>query len=66
MFQIFARNWWREDSNGRLIPDPRARKTTWGEVSTESEAQEICADFNNGPRTSRQVRLSYKYEYRRI
>jgi hypothetical protein len=61
MYRVFVRNWWRwQDS--RLVPDPRARKTTLARVATEEEARAICQEH---ARTHRPGRLSRKAEYTR-
>ena len=43
-FRVFVRNWWRRE-NGRLVPDPRARKTTLSRGLTEIAARQLCQDY---------------------
>jgi hypothetical protein len=45
-FKVFKRAWWRKDANGRIVPNPGARKTTLRTGLTESEARAFCARFN--------------------
>lgn len=61
-FKVFKRAWWRKDSNGKLIPNPGARKTTLRTGLSEAEAREFCRIYNaeNSPGT-----LSVKAEYTR-
>jgi len=40
-YRVFVRNWWRRE-NGRLVPDPGARKTTLARRCTEAEALAYC------------------------
>jgi hypothetical protein len=40
-YRVFVRNWWRRE-NGRLVPDPGARKTTIARGCTYDEARSIC------------------------
>lgn len=62
MYKVFVRNWWRKE-NGKLVPDPGARKLTLDYVSTENEAREICRDYNNSHNPGE---LSRKAEYTSI
>lgn len=59
MYKVFIRNWWRKE-NGKLVPDPGARKKTLGYCDTQEEAREICKEYN---RTHRPGPLSRKAEY---
>ena len=64
-YRVLVRNWWRweTDRSGmrRLVPDPRARKTTLHpRVKTEEEAQELCQAYNS---THKPGPLSRKAEY---
>ena len=60
-YRVFVRNWWRRE-NGRLVPDPGARKTTLARGCTEQEAQAICARHEE---THKPGPLSRKAEYER-
>ena len=64
MFQIFTRNWWKENPKYHrgLEPDGGASKTNVGVVETEEEARKIC-QTNNANRPTSWKRLSRKYEY---
>ncbi len=59
VYRVFVRNWWRRE-NGRLVPDPGARKTTLAKYTSETEALAHCLQYaathNPGP-------LSRKAEY---
>ena len=48
-YRVFARNWWKRNSTwpDGLEPDPGARKTIIGKVSTEKEAQRLCEEYNS-------------------
>lgn len=62
-YRIFTRTWWRNNPtwpNG-LEPHP-GRKTTLGYASTETEAREMCRQYND---THNPGRLSRKAEYER-
>lgn len=63
MYKVFIRNWWRVERGQfetRLVPDPGARKTTLGYASTETEAREMCRDYNDSHKPGK---LSRKAEY---
>jgi len=68
-YRVFARNFWREETNiygqKKLVPElkPMDKCTTLYTVDTIEEAREICKEFNEGPRTPKQERLGYKYEF---
>jgi len=64
MYRVFVRNWWKLNPawpNG-LEPDARARKHTLAYVNTETEARQICEEYN---RTHKPGKLSRKAEYQR-
>lgn len=61
MIQIFARSWYDEAGRPSV-----GRKTIIDHVRTEEEARNICKAFNEGKRTSRQIKRGYKYEYTRV
>jgi hypothetical protein len=60
-FRVFVRNWWRRE-NGRLVPNPGARKTTLARGLTEDGARQMCADY---AKTHAPGQLSRKAEYTR-
>jgi len=60
MYKVFIRNWWRKDSNGKLVPDPGARKYTLDYVSSEEEARAMCQDYADNHKPGQ---LSRKAEY---
>jgi hypothetical protein len=59
MKDVFIRNWYRRDSNGRIVPGA-GRKTYIARSVTEAEAQQICERYNS---THNPGRLSRKAEY---
>lgn len=69
MYEVFARNWWRDNPsypNG-LEPDSRAPKTAYRKVGTETEARALCRELNAKPSfTAAQLRLGRKYEFRKV
>lgn len=61
-YKIFTRNWWREEYNGDIVPDPGARKTTVMHVDTEDKARHYCRT-HNADIPKNWVKLGRKYEY---
>lgn len=61
-YRVFVRNWWRRE-NGKLVPDPGARKTTLCKVATEEEARARCQEHAN---THNPGPLSRKAEYEEV
>ena len=45
-YRVFARNWYRRDENGLLVPCGGARKTTLAYVNHEEEALAVCRRYN--------------------
>lgn len=58
-YRVFVRNWWRRE-NGRLVPDPGARKTTLATRCTYEEALARCAEY---AKTHKPGPLSRKAEF---
>ena len=54
MYRIFKRAWYKYE-NGSRVPDCNARKTTIDFADTETQARDICRDWNlthdAGPRS---------------
>ena len=68
MFRTFKRTWWKENAawpNG-LEPEAGRKRYTGDRYDSESEAREACREFNNGPRTAREKRLSLKMEFEEV
>jgi hypothetical protein len=60
-YRIFSRTWWRRNPAWPNGLEPHAgRRTPLAYASTESEAREICAQYN---KRNEQGRLSRKAEY---
>jgi len=60
-YKVFTRTWWKDNPNWHNGLEPHAgNKTTLGFASTQEEAREMCADYNdkNNP-----GRLSRKAEF---
>jgi len=60
-YRVFTRTWWRRE-NGRLVPDPGARKTTLATHCTEAEALALCKRYRE---THEPGPLSRKAEFTR-
>ena len=63
MYKVFASSW--KDSKGNYKTGT-IRKTTIIHTITEQEARDFCLSFNDGKRTAKQIRESYKYEYTKV
>jgi hypothetical protein len=65
IYRVFCRAWWQENPswpNG-LEPDSRASKQYLRGRFTLAEARAKCAQLNAEPRTPRQERLGFKWEF---
>jgi len=61
MYHVFSRTWWKRNPAWPNGLEPCAgRKHTLGKVSTDAEAQAMCAEYR---RTHEPGRLSRKAEY---
>ena len=60
-YRVFVRNWWRWE-NGRLVPDPGARKTTLATRCTYDEARQLCKTYQENHKPGP---LSRKAEFER-
>lgn len=62
-FKVFKRAWWKRDSNGKLVPNPNARRTTLRTGLTESEARAFCQSYNvENPPSPLSVKAEYTAE----
>lgn len=59
-YTVFVRNWWRKDENGRLVPNPGARRTWLTKVDTYEQAIAACDYYNS---THKPGPLSRKAEF---
>lgn len=67
-YRVFKRSWWKENKDGTwpngLEPCPGKRRYIRGAVfDTEEEARDFCKQRNAEPRTARETRLDFMYEY---
>lgn len=60
MYTIFTRNWYKKDANGKIVPNPGARRTRIDFADTEQQAREICSKWNESHKLGV---LSRKAEY---
>lgn len=59
-FKVFKRAWWRRDENGKIVPNPGARKTVLRTGLSESEARSFCQWFNaTHPQDWRSVKAEF-------
>lgn len=58
-YKVFTRNWYRIE-NGKLVPNPTARKNHLCYAKDEREAQDICRVWNANHNPGK---LSRKAEY---
>lgn len=60
-YRVFRRAWWRKDAQGRIVPNPGARKTTLAHVRTEEEARQYCREYNEeNPPDWRSIKAEYE------
>ena len=62
MYKVFVRNWYKRE-NGRIVPNPGARKTTLASGLSYEAARDMCQVYNSNHKAGP---LSRKAEFTSI